>query len=579
MKKLQPFSNRGYRDEPIIPCSFDTETDGLGGKLLFISACCPYRAHTFKGMGMVADLFCLLAEYPYPCVWYAHHAQYDWRYVLAYIVANDIPIDISMRNETDIYQLTIFIEGKRIVMRDSMAVFPGTLREFAKCFIPELPKGDIDFEKETFNPEDESHIAYAIRDAQILRYGIPRFNSLLQKHYDVSIGHTTAGTALKAWQATIPEGVYYAPSKWGKRERFIREGYYGGLVFLTRTDEVQNAVTFDINSSYPDAMCTKGVPWGSVIASNNYKNGLMGIYRIRCRAPHQLVVPILPRRDERGYMRWHGGEFETVCTSAEILFAERHGYCVTEVMEGICWEQTIFPFNDFIEKCKTIRRDFKGQPEETLAKLMQNSLYGKYGSRRERLTVFSPTSDDETLGATPIDADGFFWLKKEFADDLRCIPEWAVFITAHARLKLLDQVYKIGVENVIYGDTDSLTVIAPVSKMFDEGSGYGQWKREKNWNRFRAIAPKVYSGRLSDGEYKGAAKGLPKKRMTDDQWAALLAGDQVSVDYLTLPSLRVAMKKGVEPAKEISRISTNIANSANWELHGTDVRPRLASTL
>lgn len=579
MNKLQPFSKKGYRDEPIIPCAFDTETNGLGGELLFISACTPMGTHTFKGVGMVADLFCLLAEYPYPCVWYAHHAQYDWRYLLSYIVENDIPIDISMRTETDIYQLSLFIDDKRIVMRDSMAVFPGTLREFAKSFVPELPKGDIDFEKETFNPDDESHVAYAIRDAQILKLGLPRFNAMLQKHFGVCLGHTTAGTALKAWQATIPEGIYYAPSKWGKREQFIRESYYGGLVFLTRTDEVSNAVTFDINSSYPHAMCTKGVPWGSCIASDNYKNGLMGIYRIRCRAPRELVVPILPRRDERGYMRWHGGEFETICTNVEITFAERHGYEIIEVMEGLCWEKTIFPFNDFIEKCKTIRRDYKGQPEETLAKLMQNSLYGKYGSRRERLTVFSPSCDEETIDASPIDNDGFFWMKKEFAEDLRCIPEWAVFITAHARLKLLNQIYKVGVHNVIYGDTDSLTVQSSAADKFDEGNEYGQWKREKQWSRFRAIAPKVYSGQLSTGQFKGAAKGLPKKRMSDDQWAALLAGDQVSVDYLTLPSLRVAMKKGVEPAKEISRISTDIAHSANWELHGTNVRPRMASTL
>lgn len=577
-KSIKPFSNKGYRDDEIIPLSFDTETAGLGGELLFITANSLSGTHAFKGEGMVERFFEVLAENPYPCVWYAHHAQYDWRYFLAFIIEQSIPCDISLRTETDIYQLTLFLEGERIVMRDSMAVFPGKLSDFANAFTPETPKGNIDFESgEIFDPENSEHVAYALRDTEILRKGMPRFNFLLQHHFNVSLGHTTAGTALKAWQATIPEGVYYAASKWSEREQFIRESYYGGLVFLTRTDEIQGAVTFDINSSYPHQMCTHGVPSGTVVTTDDYKSGLMGIYRVRVRAPRDIIVPILPRRDEKGHMRWHGGEFETVCTSSELIFAATHGYDILEIIEGVAWEKRIYPFNDFIDKCKRIRKEYKGKPEETLAKLMQNSLYGKFGSRRERLTVFCPEDDNDTLDAQPVDADGYFWMRKEFANDLRCIPEWAVFITAHARLHILNQIYAVGVDNVIYGDTDSLTVLPHVADQFDQGANYGQWKLEKTWARFRACAPKVYSGELSGGGYKGAAKGLPKKRMSDEHWCALLAGESVRIDYQTLPSLRVAMQKGVSPARPISRLSTDIQNSANWQLRGERVFPKIAS--
>lgn len=580
--KMKPFCNTGYCDDDILPLSFDTETDGLGGALLFITAHSLQGAHAFKGVSMVEEFFSLLAEHPYPCVWFAHHAQYDWRYFLSYISEQEIPCDISMRTETDIYQITVFLNGQRCVMRDSMAVFPGKLADFAQAFTPEIPKGSIDFDAGViFDPENADHVAYALRDTEILRKGMPRFNAMLARHFGVSLGHTTAGTALKAWQATIPDGVYYAPSQWGEREQFIREGYYGGLVFLTRTDEIQDAVTFDINSSYPHQMCEHGVPAGTCITTDDYKSGLMGIYRVRVRAPDSIVVPILPRRDEKRFMRWHGGTFETVVTSSELIFAASHGYEILEVMEGVAWEERIFPFNDFIDKCKSIRVAFKDKPEETLAKLMQNSLYGKFGSRRERLSIFVPESDDDTLNAQPIDEDSYFWLRKEFAPDLRCIPEWAVFITAHARLHLLSQIYKCGVDNVIYGDTDSLTVLPHVAGQFDSGAEYGQWKREKEWASFRAIAPKVYAGIHSTGkhagQYKGAAKGMPKKRMTPEHWAALLAGETVSVDYLSLPSLRVAMKHGPQPATSVSRVSTNIEHSANWDLHGTRVKPKIAS--
>ena len=486
-----------------------------------------------------------------------------------------------MRTETDIYQIKLFIDGKKIVMRDSLAIFPSTLRQFAESFTPEMPKGDIDFEAgELFDGNNPDHRAYAIRDAAILRHGMPRFNAMMQRHFGVTLAHTTAGTAMKAWMASLDEGEYYDASAYGDEELFIRSAYFGGLVFLTRTDEIQGAETFDINSSYPYQMATHGVPWGQRMSTLDWRCDNMGIFRVTVCAPDDLIVPILPRRDERGYMRWSRGRFETTVTNSELKFAKQNGYIIETVHEGMAWEEIAFPFNAFIEKCKAIRQQYKGRPEETLAKLMQNSLSGKYGSRRERLTVFRADEENEelTLEALPLDENGFWWVRKEFADDLRCQPMWAVFITAHARLHLLDTVYRVGVKNVIYGDTDSITALPGHGHHFDQGLDYGQFKLEKTWRTFRAIAPKVYAGQLADGRYKGAAKGLPRKKMKDPEWRALLAGERVSVDYLTLPSLRVAMAKGVKPAKPISRISTDILNASNWELRGDRVRPRLAPT-
>lgn len=563
--------------------SFDTETCGLGGELLCITAHDYERAHYFKGPLMIGEFFALMVQWPYPFVWYAHNAQYDWRYFLDYIRANSIDCSISMRNETDIYQITLYFEGVKIVMRDSLAVFPGTLKDFAASFTPELPKGDIDFEGGVcFDPENLEHIDYALRDAAILRVGLPRFNAMLQRHFGVGLGHTTAGTALKAWMHSLPEHAFFDVSAWGDEEQFIRSAYYGGLVFLTRTDEIKGAETYDINSSYPAQMCKRGVPWGQRISTHNWRCDNMGIFRARVRAPRELVVPIIPSRDDKGYMRWHGGEFETTVTNTELKFAEAHGYEICDVYDGIAWEETVFPFTDFIAKCKAIRTAYKDKPEEILAKLMQNSLYGKFGSRRERLTVFCPDVEDETatLDALPLDDAGFWWIRKEFADDLRCIPQWAAFITAHARMHLLETVYRVGVENVVYGDTDSLTTLPGYRHCFELGDDYGQWKLEKSWSRFRALAPKVYAGIIqggkNDGKYKGAAKGLPKKKMTEKEWSTLLDGERVTVAYQTLPALRQAMAKGIMPAKPISRISTDIRNASNWELFGTQVRPKLA---
>jgi hypothetical protein len=275
-------------------------------------------------------------------------------------------------------------------------------------------------------------------------------------------------------------------------------------------------------------------------------------------------------------MRWNRGEFETIVTSSELIFATQQGYEIIDIIEGRAWEECVYPHRVFIEHCKRLRKLFKGLPVEILSKLMQNSLYGKYGSRRERIKVFIPEDDLDMIDATPVDESGYFWCKKEFSESLRCIPEWAVFITAHARLNLISKAYQVGIENVIYGDTDSLTVLAGSGSAFDVGDDYGQWKLEKRWKSFRAIAPKVYTGQLTDGTWKGAAKGLPKKKMGESEWEQLQTDEIIEVAFDTLPSLKVAMKRGITPATQTKRRSTNINNSVNWELQNGIVRPKIA---
>jgi hypothetical protein len=199
---------------------------------------------------------------------------------------------------------------------------------------------------------------------------------------------------------------------------------------------------------------------------------------------------------------------------------------------------------------------------------MQNSLYGKYGSRRDRRRIIAAhtVSPEQLIGLTPYDDSGNWYVQKEIDDEMRCKPEWAVFITAHSRLRLLQAVYTIGPKHVIYGDTDSITVKSGYEGDLDIGEKYGQWKLEKHWAEFRAIAPKVYSGILTDGRRKGAAKGLPRKNLTDSHWRELLEDGATQAEALSLPSLRVTLKKGVTPAELLLRRSSGIENSSNYEL-------------
>ncbi len=581
--KEKKYSANEVTDETVIYGAFDSETAGLGGELLMLQCSIMGESRVFTGEHKLRDFVDYLGKFPSPCIWYGWHTAYDWRYIIPYLIERQFHCEFNLRTESDIYQVTFSYYESQIVMRDAAALFkPGTrLADFSRSFTPELPKMEIDIE--FFDINNPEHIAYAIRDVEILTLGLPRFNALASKHFGVGLGHTAAGTAMKAWQRTIPEGVFYKTSKMDDREAYIRDSYYGGLVFLTRNDLLTSegdkpvARTYDINSSYPYVMDTFGVPDGRVIETDDYQLGMMGIYHVKVRTPDDLVIPILPGRDARGNMRWRRGVFETKVTNRELIFAVANGYEILDIYSGLAFEETIHPFSDYIAKCKRIRKEFKGQTEEDVGKLFQNSLYGKYASRRERRSVFMPQSDEECFDAIPLGISGL-WVKTDIHDGMRCRPEWAVFITAHARLRLLQTAYSVGVDRCIYGDTDSLTILDGYESAIDTGSEYGQFKLEKSWRKFRAIAPKVYSGELMNGSYIGAAKGLPRKSITDQNWLDLIESGQSSASALSLSGLVVGMKKGFAPASVLDRKSSDLSNSSNYEqLTGNRVRVKLAS--
>lgn len=573
-KRKKYYASSQVKDDDIIVAAFDVETRGLGGELLSIQHGVYGRIEFDCSDNKVDNFYKRLFMNPWPVVWFAHNAQYDWRYLMDYLLDHQLDFEISMRTDNDIYEIQIKKNGQKYVMRDSFALWGFSLEKLANSFCPEIPKMKIDIEN--FDVRNKEHVEYAKRDIQILLTGLPRLNTMLKEHFDVKPNATVAGTSLKGWQRTLSETATYNCSKFDEQELFVRQAYYGGLVFLTDTNLHYDCESYDINSSYPAVMCKYGVPYGRVVTSSDYMDDRPGIYHCVVKAPENLRVPIIPARDGRGSMRWYRGTFETVCTNRELVFAANNGYEVLEIVEGVVYEEIVFPFNNYIEKCKAIRKQFKSLPEEQVAKLMQNSLYGKFGSRRERRRVFAAqnSTEEELLDALPIDEDGKWYTKIEIDDGMRTLPQWAVFITAHARLRLLQAIYSVGVENVLYGDTDSITVKRGFADRIEIGSEYGQFKLEKTWKEFRAVAPKVYAGILSSGERIGAAKGLPRKNLNEGHWKELLEDGSTSAQALSLNSLRVSLKNGVKPAEILLRKSSTLANSINYEVL-TDGKTRL----
>ena len=557
-------------DFPSTIAAFDFETEGLGGKLLCATWYIDGMLEPQIILGdpdFITDEIIKIFENSGKNVrWYAHNAQYDWRYIVDKLVDKyENSIQFLMRSDSDVF----VIKTHKFELVDSYAVFPQSLKKFAQSFDPEYGKMEID-DITQFDPKNIAHQEYAKRDAFTLVRSIKNYDRSIYQIYGVHIAYTVASTAVKAWRRSININ-YFKPDR---IDEFVRTAYFGGLVALSSNKTFEKVFTYDINSSYPYTMREFGVPYGTYAQTYYVEPDSPGIYRVLVETPDDLIFPILPKRIKKGksdYIVWAQGVFETTVTNIELDFAVKNGYKILKVYEGIIWNEIVYPFGDFVDLCERTRWQHKGTPFELVAKLMQNSVYGKFGSRTERTELFIPKTDSDYEGAFPWGSSEKLWIRDQHIESIQALPQWAVFITAQARLNLLEKIYELGVENVIYCDTDSITT----TKIMDQkhiGDAYGKFKLEKTWKTFRAIAPKVYVGELDNGNMLGAVKGIPKKKLTAADYIELMKQGNITADLSILPSFKSFMK-GNRETKLMKRRSTDIANSQTWKLIGDNISP------
>ncbi len=571
--------------------TFDTETVGLGGELICITVHSPSVSDTpfmLSGPSMIDDFLDLCETVG--GTWWAHNLSYDLRRLVnAMIDKYGVDLKIMMRTSSDCFGINA---GKSFKMRDSYALFPHSLKTFASTYAPDFEKLEIDDIKH-FNINDPAHVAYALRDAEALYKVLVNYLQMLQSYFKVDVSNTLAACALKAWQATLGDEVFW-PENGEAVTHFSRGAYYGGLTGLTTTAIMHNCKTYDINSSYPFVMASFGVPSateGHAFRTNDIEDfdlsfdatERVGFVDVTVRTPEDLIIPILPSRNEKGVMIWRRGEFRTMVTSAELGFALKNGYELIIFHDGMCYPNVIYPFGKFVDKCKSMRKEFKGKPQEMVAKLIQNSLYGKFGTRPERFTVKVLSDDESREGWSITDLSDRVFSKIEEQKDVQAKPSWSAWITARARLQLLSLIYELGPENVLYFDTDSVTVSADCNFPEDliDSTEYGKWKLEKTWRVFRAVAPKVYGGVLVDGTALAKAKGLPFSRIEADienVVEKMIAGEKVSISYEGITSFGVFMTGGRNQFST-HRAMSSLERSPNWEVFDNgNVRPRDAAS-
>lgn len=575
-RPTRPLSQRKKpKPKPLI-AAWDTETEGLGGILLAASyAMLNQDGHIiqsgFYALGAAnfptsesisERIINLLIDNP-DYIWYAHNSEYDWRYIIRECAARNLPLDFLLGGQDRVLSIRI----GDTETRDSFTLFPSTLKKFSQTYCPDSAKLELDLSKETFDPENKTHLEYALRDAETLAQSIYRHREFIAQNFDCDISVSAPGTALKAFKATLQSSIISNDND----DEFFRACYFGGYVAPLSIKPQENCRTYDINSSYPYAMRTYGVPSGRFYRLDDGRNydrlkNNPGYWHIKVSAPESIKMPVIPYRTKTGACIWPLGNFETNATNSEINFAESIGYKI-EKLKGIVFDTVEHAFSDFVNLCENLRAQYKGSPLENVIKLTQNSLYGKFGTQKTRSSIVQFSNDAESWeNVKPFDLLPGYGIKKETDDAVTCAPHIAAWITAQARLNLFRSAYAGGIDHVLYCDTDSLTVAPEFdASKISIGNAYGQFKLEKTWKKFRATAPKVYAGQLIDGTWRGACKGIPKPDAAD--FERLYNGETIERAYQSMPSFGVWLKNALPlPAQKRSRVSTDPDKVCGWRI-------------
>ena len=208
---------------------------------------------------------------------------------------------------------------------------------------------------------------------------------------------------------------------------------------------------------------------------------------------------------------WDNEPVEMWLTSVDYALLLDH-YDIDEVtyINGFKFKGVVGLFKDYIDHWMHIKETTTGALRQ-LAKLMLNSLYGKFATNPKAMKKYPYLDEDNVV-------------RYKFSDPELRDPVYTAmgaFITAYARDKTIRSAQAV-YDRFIYADTDSLKLVG-----YEEPEGLdihpthlGAWKDEGDFTDSKWIRAKTYMVTV-DGKTKVTCAGMPdnvKEQVTYDNF-------------------------------------------------------------
>ena len=459
---------------------------------------------------------------------YFHNLSFDGEFILWWLLENyytydeDIKSDKTFKSIIDesgnIYSISIRHNQTAITeLKCSYKLFPKSIADIGELVgIKKL--------NETHNYEEiknytsveqitEEEIKYITNDVRIM---VELIRYLQEKGVK---GITMSSSAYKNWQQDKYMLSHNEMKKDPNEEivEIVRKSYRGGITKVNPNYaglEFNDVISFDVNSLYPSVMYDNPMPIGEGKIYKSVEEG-------RKDNRHLFIIVAFVQ-----YAKVRQGMHAFIGNTSGFSYARKYSYddvlenkmvylwldeyrlfelvydAQVEIMKVVGWKKANNVFTNYIDRWYQVKKNAKNDVERSLAKLMLNSLYGKFGMNDSRITKLPVAIGDKIIYRL-VDNNTTYYYK-----------EVASYITSMARCKLASFMNRCG-DKFLYCDTDSVYYIGheipEIFKDVVDPKKLGYWKYEGHYTRFKALKAKCYLKQLDDGTIERKIAGCPKE--------------------------------------------------------------------
>lgn len=468
-------------------------------------------------------------------IFYFHNLKFDGEFILNWLFQKGFThvkskYDLDPMSFTTLisdsgmfYSMEIcFLDMSQVTIYDSLKIIPMSVDAIAKAFDLPLNKLIIDYtsKREVDHKLTQKEVDYLKHDVKIVSLALDTlFSQGLNKM-------TQGSNALEDFKKSVGKKNF---TRWFPAPTYdadIRLTYKGGFCYCNpkfQGMDIGPGIVLDVNSLYPSVMYYQPLPYGDgVYFKDKYIKDIdYPLYTQNIRCEFELkegYIPTIQIKNNRSsfmpteYLTSSNGEEVTLyltCVDLE-LFLEHYDVYNLEYLDGYKFRQSTGVFKDYIDKWMTVKIESTKTGNagmRTLAKLMLNSLYGKF--------ALNPRVQSKI----PYYKDGIVKYRLGEIEERKplYIPA-GTFITAWARYKTITSAQSV-YDRFLYSDTDSIHLIGinlPKELEIDKYA-LGAWDCEAEFTRARFIRQKTYIEEI-DASLHITCAGMPQKCYSQVTW-------------------------------------------------------------
>lgn len=469
-------------------------------------------------------------------VCYFHNLKFDGEFILSYLLNNGFRFSEKSESKTFntlitdggvFYSITVIFEKKnkkykKVVFYDSLKKLPFKVATISKAFNLPDEKLVIDYAspRPIGHELTEEEKAYIVNDCRIVAAALQiQFKEGLEKMTNASdaLSHFKEGITLSHFEKFFPTFPI-------ELDAFIRKAYKGGYVYLIprhKNARGLQGVTFDVNSLYPSVMYQKLLPYGYPIyfygepeTTDDYP---LFIVHLKCsfdlKPKHLPTIQLKNNRAyvETEYLTSSNGEIvDLTLTNVDLdLFLDHYNVDDLTYVKGLKFKGRAGFFKEYIDYWGHVKETTTGAKRQ-LAKLMLNSLYGKFATNPKAYQK-QPRLDEDGIVRYEVINEKYCRENKLPPPEVRdpVYTAMGCFITAYAREKTIRSGQSV-YDRFIYADTDSLHLTGfDIPENIDvHPTKLGAWKHEGTFTDSKFIRAKTYMETTEEGT-KVTCAGMP----------------------------------------------------------------------